>query len=277
MNGPESDACKAETTYRDRPRGHQDDGRAEDRCVGVSHVEQPAAADRRSQIRLAATTASSSPTTGSCDPGAEGYRATRLPAGITFFGRAWSEPARSAYAYEQATPSSSARIRATTRQKDTLMAINERTCFLYVRARGASRDVARRSASRGRRARRLADLPPPCRLKVHPAEGPTFDSGVRHQISSMCDDIHKTIAELRAKGVEVVGEPKTESYGITTTLDAGRLRRDDVSAAYAIAADIKSLAAPRAAKKNREEGWVKKRLVCRRVGERRKLVDVGKG
>jgi hypothetical protein len=93
----------------------------------------------------------------------------------------------------------------------------------------------------------------------------------------MCDDIHKTIAELRAKGVEVVGEPKTESYGITTTLDAGRLRRDDVSAAYAIAADIKSLAAPRAAKKNREEGWVKKRLVCRRVGERRKLVDVGKG
>ena len=59
---------------------------------------------------------------------------------------------------------------------------------------------------------------PPSEIGVHPAEGPTFDSGVRHQISFMCDDIHKTIVELKAKGVEVVGEPKTESYGITTTL-----------------------------------------------------------
>jgi catechol 2,3-dioxygenase-like lactoylglutathione lyase family enzyme len=59
---------------------------------------------------------------------------------------------------------------------------------------------------------------PPAEVGVHPAEGPTFDSGVRHQISFMCDDIHKTIVELKAKGVEVVGEPKTESYGITTTL-----------------------------------------------------------
>jgi hypothetical protein len=59
---------------------------------------------------------------------------------------------------------------------------------------------------------------PPAEVGVHPAEGPTFDSGVRHQISFMCDDIHQTIAELRGKGVEIVGEPKTESYGITTTL-----------------------------------------------------------
>ena len=59
---------------------------------------------------------------------------------------------------------------------------------------------------------------PPAEVGVHPAEGPTYDSGVRHQISFMCDDIHETIAELRVKGVEVVGEPKTESYGLTTTL-----------------------------------------------------------
>jgi hypothetical protein len=59
---------------------------------------------------------------------------------------------------------------------------------------------------------------PPSEIGVHPAEGPTYDSGVRHQISFMCDDIHQTIADLRGKGVEVVGEPKTESYGITTTL-----------------------------------------------------------
>ena len=50
-NGPETDACKAETTYRDQVRAavNQGDGRAENRCVGLSDVEQPAAADRRSQ------------------------------------------------------------------------------------------------------------------------------------------------------------------------------------------------------------------------------------
>ena len=48
-----------------------------------------------------------SPTTGfPGDPGADGLHARRtLPAGITFFGRAWSEPTliKLAYAYEQAT------------------------------------------------------------------------------------------------------------------------------------------------------------------------------
>lgn len=59
---------------------------------------------------------------------------------------------------------------------------------------------------------------PPAELGVHPAEGPTFDSGVRHQLCFMCDDIHATIRELRAKGVEVNGTPQTESYGITVML-----------------------------------------------------------
>lgn len=59
---------------------------------------------------------------------------------------------------------------------------------------------------------------PPSEIGVHPSEGPTYDSGVRHQISFMCDDIHQTIAELSAKGVEVAGPTETESYGITTNL-----------------------------------------------------------
>jgi hypothetical protein len=42
---------------------------------------------------------------------------------------------------------------------------------------------------------------PPAELGVHPAEGPTFESGVRHQLSFMCEDIRATIADLRAKGV----------------------------------------------------------------------------
>jgi catechol 2,3-dioxygenase-like lactoylglutathione lyase family enzyme len=59
---------------------------------------------------------------------------------------------------------------------------------------------------------------PPAELGIHPAEGPTFESGVRHQLTLMCDDIVKTVDELRGKGVLVQGEPQDEGWGITTTL-----------------------------------------------------------
>jgi hypothetical protein len=59
---------------------------------------------------------------------------------------------------------------------------------------------------------------PPAELGVHPAEGPTYASGVRHQLSLMCDDIHATARELRAKGVDVQGEPVDESFGVTVML-----------------------------------------------------------
>lgn len=59
---------------------------------------------------------------------------------------------------------------------------------------------------------------PPAELGVHPAEGPTWDSGARHQFSLMCDDIQGTIRELRAKGVDVRGEPEDEGWGITVML-----------------------------------------------------------
>ena len=59
---------------------------------------------------------------------------------------------------------------------------------------------------------------PPAELGVHPDEGPTYESGVRHQFTLMCDDITTTIRDLRAKGVEVDGEPTDEGYGITVML-----------------------------------------------------------
>ncbi len=59
---------------------------------------------------------------------------------------------------------------------------------------------------------------PPAELGVHPADGPTFDSGARHQLALMCDDIGSTMAELREKGVEVRGEPEDEGWGITSTI-----------------------------------------------------------
>jgi catechol 2,3-dioxygenase-like lactoylglutathione lyase family enzyme len=59
---------------------------------------------------------------------------------------------------------------------------------------------------------------PPAELGIHPGEGPTFDGGIRHQLSFMCDDINATIEDLRGKGIEVRGEPADEGYGITTTI-----------------------------------------------------------
>jgi predicted enzyme related to lactoylglutathione lyase len=60
---------------------------------------------------------------------------------------------------------------------------------------------------------------PASELGVHPDEGPTWESGARHQFTLMCDDITATVAELKGKGVEVIGEPKDEGYGITVMLN----------------------------------------------------------
>jgi hypothetical protein len=59
---------------------------------------------------------------------------------------------------------------------------------------------------------------PPAELGVHPGEGPNFESGMRHEISFMCDDIHATVADLRAKGVQIDGEPEDRRYGIIVTM-----------------------------------------------------------
>jgi hypothetical protein len=59
---------------------------------------------------------------------------------------------------------------------------------------------------------------PPAELGVHPAAGPTYESGVRHQLSFMCDDIHTTSADLRAKGIAITREPQDEGWGITVML-----------------------------------------------------------
>jgi catechol 2,3-dioxygenase-like lactoylglutathione lyase family enzyme len=53
---------------------------------------------------------------------------------------------------------------------------------------------------------------PPAELGIHPAERP------KHEILLMCDDLEATMAELRARGIEFVGEPQDEGYGITTVM-----------------------------------------------------------
>ena len=54
---------------------------------------------------------------------------------------------------------------------------------------------------------------PPAELGVHPSDGET-----KHELSLMCDDVTATAAELRAKGIEIRGDPEELSYGLVTTM-----------------------------------------------------------
>jgi len=49
---------------------------------------------------------------------------------------------------------------------------------------------------------------PPTEVAVHPA-----DAGGRHELYLMCDDLERTLAELRAKGVRTVGEIREQRWG----------------------------------------------------------------
>jgi Glyoxalase/Bleomycin resistance protein/Dioxygenase superfamily len=55
---------------------------------------------------------------------------------------------------------------------------------------------------------------PPAELGIHPDEGSTH-----HQMSMMCDDIGTTAGELRAKGVQIDGEPQDQGWGITVMMN----------------------------------------------------------
>jgi catechol 2,3-dioxygenase-like lactoylglutathione lyase family enzyme len=56
---------------------------------------------------------------------------------------------------------------------------------------------------------------PEADLGVHPTEGSSFRSGTA-DISFYCDDIHATVAELRARGVEFTQGIEDHGYGLVT-------------------------------------------------------------
>jgi predicted enzyme related to lactoylglutathione lyase len=62
---------------------------------------------------------------------------------------------------------------------------------------------------------------PPAELAVHPAEGEG-----RHELYLMCDDIQDTLADLRAKGVEVARDVTDQGWGLLAAIrlpDGGEL------------------------------------------------------
>jgi len=54
---------------------------------------------------------------------------------------------------------------------------------------------------------------PPAELAVHPADG-----DARLELYLMCDDIEATLAELRAKGVEVAREVTDQGWGLLAAI-----------------------------------------------------------
>ena len=62
----------------------------------------------------------------------------------------------------------------------------------------------------------------PSELGVHPTShnegGEGWSTDQHHEITLMCDDIEKTVAELQAKGAEFTRGIKDEGFGLTTML-----------------------------------------------------------
>jgi predicted enzyme related to lactoylglutathione lyase len=55
---------------------------------------------------------------------------------------------------------------------------------------------------------------PPAELGIHPAE----DGEDHHELYLMCDDVERTMKELKAKGVEFTGAPRDQGFGIVTAI-----------------------------------------------------------
>ena len=55
---------------------------------------------------------------------------------------------------------------------------------------------------------------PPAELAAHPT-----DERPHHELYLMCDDIHATVAELKAKGVEFTREIADERWGLATAFE----------------------------------------------------------
>jgi catechol 2,3-dioxygenase-like lactoylglutathione lyase family enzyme len=58
---------------------------------------------------------------------------------------------------------------------------------------------------------------PPAEIGIHPGAGWGQEEG-KHQLFLMCDDIERTVEELKAKGVEFVEPITDEGFGLTTSL-----------------------------------------------------------
>jgi predicted enzyme related to lactoylglutathione lyase len=55
---------------------------------------------------------------------------------------------------------------------------------------------------------------PPAEMAVHPVE----NGSAHHELYLMCDDIHATVADLKAKGVELARPISDQGWGVVTAI-----------------------------------------------------------
>lgn len=58
----------------------------------------------------------------------------------------------------------------------------------------------------------------PSELGVHPSSGEYASTDARFDVSLVCDNLEKTMAELAAKGAEFIGDVQDLDWGITAQL-----------------------------------------------------------
>jgi len=72
---------------------------------------------------------------------------------------------------------------------------------------------------------------PPAEMGVHPTDG---DEGPSHQLYLLCDDITTTVADLRSRGVEFVGDVSDQGWGLLeNTATAAAAPRFKLQSLYA--------------------------------------------
>ena len=59
---------------------------------------------------------------------------------------------------------------------------------------------------------------PPSEIGFHPADDAPNAPVDKHDLHFMCDDVYQTVIELKARGVQFIGEPVDHGYGIVITL-----------------------------------------------------------
>jgi predicted enzyme related to lactoylglutathione lyase len=60
----------------------------------------------------------------------------------------------------------------------------------------------------------------PSELGVHPTVSGDFTTPPKHQFTLMCDDVEKTVADLKSKGVVFTMEIEDQGYGLVTEFEA---------------------------------------------------------
>jgi predicted enzyme related to lactoylglutathione lyase len=60
---------------------------------------------------------------------------------------------------------------------------------------------------------------PPAELGIHPIENDDEEPENAHQFTLMCDNIQTTVQELQKKGIEILGAPEEQGWGVTVMLN----------------------------------------------------------